>query len=276
VHTRASNPMRLQLLVAAMMSVLTVGLAFLDVPVLGPLVGLVGVFIVPGWLLTSVLFGDHGGPDQETRFILVFGLGAVLMALELFTLSLANVQISRASISLAGALTSWGLIGARALQHRTEQYGRRGFRGLNTLLLSICAVLLLYGFVPLHQPVTQESYTEFYTLPRVSRAADGQVFNVDLVIANHEQQGYTYTVLCSDTTGPESVLAKSYLEPESKLSIGLFVPPPHPDSTDKVSLYLYREGDESPYRRVQLAWRECDRIGVMRHEDRLRSYDPRP
>jgi uncharacterized membrane protein len=251
----------LQMLAAVAITLLTIGLAYMDIPFIGPAVRLIGVFVLPGWLLTNVLFGNRKGPSQETRFILVFGLGAALVALELVMLLLIGIAISRESIALAGAVTSLLLMGVLVVRLRTD---RRGLRlpVLNAMSLSIVAVLVLYAFVPSHQPIVKESYTEFYIAPSSSETPDDQTAERDLVITSHEEKDHIYTVLCGDSSGSQRLLAKFSLAPESSFVIQLLVPPAQLSSASKMRLSLYRNGDDTPYRWVELIGGRCDLLST--------------
>lgn len=248
---------RLQLFIVAIISILTVGLVFLDVPLIGPVISLIGMFVLPGWLLTDVLFGIRDGPTQETRFILIFGLGALFVAFELFIMSLIGVRISRESVALVGAASSFLLIGIFILRFRTMRSDFGNISVPRALALSAVTVLVLYGFVLLHQFDVKENYTEFYVVPRAF-GTDDQISKADLVIFSHEQKEHLYAVLCTDATDSTMLLAQSSLEPESSLTVELFVPPPQPGSTSKIRLSLYREGDATPYRWVELTGEVCN------------------
>jgi uncharacterized membrane protein len=251
-------PTRLQLLVTTVIIVLAIGLALMDASVIEQVIGLLGVFVLPGWLLTSVLFGIHSGLDQETRVILVLGLGVALVALELVALTAVGIKLSRESVALGGALISLLLVGMLMFRLPSDRTKLGSKSVLVTLLLSAVIVLVMYIFIPLHQPVGKESYTEFYVVPRRFEATGDQTSGVELVITSHEQKKTTYTVLCTDMVGSETLLTKSELEPESSLTVDLFVPPPQADSISKVRLSLYREEDDTPYRWVELVGEGCD------------------
>jgi uncharacterized membrane protein len=248
---------RLQLLVGVVISILTVVLALLDTTLIGPVVSLMGVSVVPGWLLTHVLFGSHDEPDQVTRSILVLGLGAVLVALELIVLPVVGIRISRESVALAAAVTSWLLVGLLVFRLRMDRSDLDRVPVLSAMPLSFIAVLVLYAVVPLHQPLVRESYTEFYATS-LSEAKDDQAAKVDLVIVSHEQEDQIYAVFCRDISGSERLLVESSLEPESSLVTQLFVSPPQSDWAGKMWLFLYREQDDTPYRWIELIGGGCD------------------
>ena len=252
----------LHTLTAVAISLFTFGLAYIDIPLVGPIVRLLGVYVVPGWLLTNVLFSNRKGPDQETRFILVFGLGATLIALELAMFHLIGIRVSRKSVALAGAVTSLILAGMLVFRLRVDHSGLDRIPMQSAMPLSIIAVLVLYGFVLLHRPVVKERYTEFYIAPSSSETPDDQAVKMDLVVTSHEEKDHTYTISCRDTSGSERQLAKSVVEPESSVVIELLVPPPQPGSASKMQLSLYRRGDDTPYRWVELAGEGCDLLSA--------------
>lgn len=251
----------LQILIAAVIALLTIGLAYIDIPLIGPIVRLVGVFVVPGWLFTNVLFVNRKEPDHETRFILVFGLGATLVALEWVILPLIGVRMSRESVALAGAVTSVLLAGGLVLRLQTGHSDLGKITVRSALPLSIIATLVIYIFVPLHRPVVKESYTEFYIAPS-SGTLEYPTAKMNLVITSHEEKAHTYTVFCKDNSGSERRLAESIIEPEASFVIELLVPPPQPGSSSKMQLSLYREGDDTPYRWVELIGASCARLSV--------------
>jgi hypothetical protein len=220
------------------------------------------VFVVPGWLFTNVLFGSRKEPDQETRFILVFGLGAALVTLELVLLPLIGIRISQKSIVLSGAVTSSLLAAVLVLQLRTDRDGHDKIPVLSAMPLSVAVVLVLCSFVPIHQPVVKESYTEFYLAPSLSVRTDDGVAKMDLVVISHEQEDHMYAVFCRDTSDSGKLLLESLLEPESSLAVELFVSPPRSGSVSKMWLSLYREGDNMAYRWVELVGGGCDLLSV--------------
>jgi uncharacterized membrane protein len=252
----------LQILIAVAITLLTIGLAYVDIPLIGSFVRLIGVFVVPGWLFTNVLFGNRKGPDQETRFILVFGLGVVLVALELVLLPLIGIRISQESIVLSGAFTSSLLAAVLILRLRTDRDGLDKIPVLSAMPLSVAVILVLCIFVPIHQPIVNESYTEFYLAPSPSVQTDDGATTVELIITSHEQEDYTYTVFCKDTSGSEKLLLKSLLKSESRLVVELSVPPPRPGLVSKMWLSLHREGDNTTYRWVELVGGGCDLLST--------------
>jgi uncharacterized membrane protein len=250
--------MNFQIVVATAISLLMAGLVYLQVPLVEPIVGLVGVFVLPGWLLTSVLFGNRSKPDPETRFVLVFGLGAALVALELVLMSAIGIGITRTSVLLTGAAVSLLLLGALIFRLRATGDESSGAPMSNILLLCGVTLPVLCGFAALHQPLGTEAYTEFYVAPHDVRAADGQMAGADLVIVNHEQEEHRYRVVCRDATGSERTLVQSALESDSSLTVELALSPFQSSSTDKMRLYLYRANDDVPYRWVELMGDECE------------------
>jgi uncharacterized membrane protein len=205
-----------------------------------------------------VLFGNRSRPDPETHFVLVFGLGAALVALELVLLNAIGIGITRASVLLTGAAVSLLLLGAFIFRLRATGDESSGASGSNILLLCGVTLPVLCGFAALHQPLGTEAYTEFYVALCDGRTADGQVTRADLVIVNHEQEKHRYRIVCTDATGSERTLMQSALESGSSLTVELAMPSLQSGSTDKMRLYLYRGNDDVPYRWVELMGEGCD------------------
>jgi len=264
-------PINLQFLVAAVTGVLTIGLAYLDVPLAGPIIGLLGVIVVPGWLLTHLLFDWHQGPGPVVRFILVFGLGASLLALELLVLTTIGIRLTRRSVLLTGAASSIVLLGILILWRRTDWSHARGAPVPDILLLCYLAVPVLWAFVALHQPRLRESYTEFYVVPQPFRTAESQTSEAHLVILSHEREEHIYTVMCQDTAGLEQALLQSVVKPGSNLTIELSMSPLQSGAMNKTRLYLFREQDETPYRWVELIGTDCDQLRSANSAVRLTS-----
>lgn len=251
---------RLLLLIVAMVSILAVGAAFWNVPFVGPVISLASLFAVPGWLLTNVLFGNRTSPDIETRFILTFGFGLALVALESIALTLTGIGISRQSVTILGAMTNALLMGALILRRRTGDNDRGQIPRLNALPLSIIAIFVICTLVLFHQPTVQESYTEFYVIPRRFGSAEGYMSQVDLVISSHEEKSQTFRVFCEDARGAKILVAESMVEPESSFSVALAVPPPQPGLLEKMRLSVYRTEENVPYRWIELVGGGCERL----------------
>ena len=235
---------------------LSAGLSYLNIPLIGPAVRMISAVVLPGWLLTTVLFVGHKKPGLETRFILIFGLGAALLALESFIMNATNIGVSPDSVVLGGMVVSCLLLLVLLFRHHLRPGISTASSEGTALLLSSVAVLVLYGFAALHQPFAKESYTEFSVIPHSSPAVPGQMYEADLVTASHEKDEHIYTVLCKDAAGQERMLFKSVLEPESGFTITWSLPPP--DSSEKVRLNLYRDESKRPYRWVELIASNCD------------------
>jgi uncharacterized membrane protein len=246
----------LEFLLVLFFTIFTLVTLFLDMTWVGGVISLIGFFIVPGWLLTHALLGDSNKPDLVSRFILVFALGATLVAFEMLGLTLLKVKISRESAILVGTIISWLLLGLILIIRRQTTSSDSGNSlqvSTLSLLIPIMAVIVIIAIVPLHQPIVQERFTEFYTLPRISEPVYTEV-----VIVNHEQKRQTYTVACKDGSNPESLLLIATLESESSQSFNLNLA--QPAVAHKLRLNLYLEEVTVPYRWLEVMGTRCDAL----------------
>ena len=251
------------LVVAALLGILSILLVVVEVPLIGPAISLVGVSILPGWLFAIALFGVAQGLHPVTWMVLTFGLSTVVMVLDALVLTLVGIPLSRNSMTLAGVAGSLALISILALRQRALVNSQSRIQ-LGVLLVSILVVCGAGGLVLGHQPVEQESYTEFYVVAQSVGETAGYVSKSDLALASHEDELRVFRVICSDSSGIDRLVTESRLGPDSVLNIGLLVPPPPSGSRSKITLSVYRDGDVVPYRWIELVGGGCD-LGMDEH-----------
>jgi hypothetical protein len=235
-----------------------IGVAFMEASFAGAMISLLVVFVVPGWLLTNVLFGRWGSLKPEACFILTFGLGASLAALDAVFLTLIGIRISRESTTILAAAVSFLLMGALIARRGLGHWHQESALPWRVLVAAMLAIFVFCALVLFHQPVVQEAYSEFYIVPRGWDEVNGHISKADLILSSHEDRTYLFRMICKEASGSEQLLAESLIQPESSFGVELFVPPPEPGQSSRIQLVAYREGDGTPYRWVELVGGACD------------------
>jgi len=250
----------LELWIIFSVSFLTIGSVFINLGWMGSIFSFIGVFIIPGWLLTRILFYDVDEPDRAIRFILTFVLGAVLVFLETFVLSRLRIEINREIVILIGTLITWLLLGALIYQRRIiSNNSSRGYKSeiLNLLVLIIFIPILIF-FILLHKPVTIETYTEFYFSPQMYETAKEDHSAAIVTIVNHENRTLIYKITCEDNIEQETFLIATSSISESTQNLEIpIIRYETSNPIRKIRINLYRDNDSYPYRWLEIAGTSC-------------------
>jgi len=250
----------LELWIIFSVSLLTIGSVFINLGEIGSIFSFIGVFIIPGWLLTRILFYDVDETDRVIRFILTIVLGAVLVFLETFVLSILRIEISREIVILIGTLVTWLLLGALIYQRRiiTNNSFREYKSEIKNLLGLIIFIPILIFFILLHKPVTNETYTEFYISPQMFMPTNEDQSALFVTIVNHENKTLIYKITCEDNVEHEELLTATSLISESSQTLVLPIDPSGVSSAiRKIRVNLYRDIDTLPYRWVEIGGISC-------------------
>ncbi|MBN1993409.1 MAG: hypothetical protein JW953_11970 [Anaerolineae bacterium] len=246
----------LEFFIVLFFSIFTLASLFFELAWIGDLLSIIGIFIIPGWLLTQILVEDNDKPDV-TRFILIFTLGAVLVTLEAFSLVILNINITREFITLASLIVSWFLLATLVFRQQmtSDDLDNSIKKSVLTISVAIITAVILILFISLHQPIAQENYTEFYVIPRLS----GQM---EVFIVNHEQNPHTYILTCKDNTAPEVLLAIFLLEPGSRQRLDMDSSLLQSDLANKMRLNLYLDEVTVPYHWLEVIGTSCNQLPV--------------
>lgn len=246
---------------------LLLGLIFFFPPWLSALrVGMVFVFVLlaPGYALTAILFPKQGDIDLIERIVISVGLSVASMSLVALVLNytLWGISVVPMTVGLS-ALTLLALGGASLRRRFTSQTQRfmssenlPAFRGnVQGLLGLVFVVAALITTVELLRPA--ETSTEFYVMGSEGRLEGypldlrpGQTFSVTLGVTNYEGNAAAFTIRIP-LGDEEKIVTVPALEKGKSWEQTVELSAPSADQAP-LTFHLYREGDQEPYRSVQL------------------------
>jgi hypothetical protein len=224
---------------------------------------ILSLFIIPGWLLTHILFDSRQRIDLETRVILTIIAGSVIVILETSGLLVGKVVINSRNLSILGFFVTWVMVFWIFLEAKILPRQDKARIGLKPSMFyaSVLFVPMLLLFIWAHKPITSEPFTEFYIQraePRVE-AEDGYIKIGELHLINHGNALQTYQIKCFDGTGEEKILTTKTLQPGESWLGAILLPVTYPP-TDfvKTQLNLYRLQDVSAYLWLEVRATDCE------------------
>lgn len=223
------------------------------------------VLLAPGYALAAILFPKQGDIDLVERIVISVGLSVASMSLVALILNytLWGISVVPMTVGLS-ALTLLALGGASLRRRFTSQTQRfmssetlPAFRGnLQGLLGLVLVVAALMTTVELLRP--SETSTEFYVLGSEGRLEaypldlrPGQTFSVTLGVTNYEGNSAAFTIRIP-LGDEEKVVEVPGLENGQSWEQSVELSVPSGLGQAPLTFHLYKEGDEEPYRSVQL------------------------
>jgi uncharacterized membrane protein len=251
---------------------------FVPAGILQLLLGLTLLLIIPGYLLQAAVFPEVGDLDVFERLALSFGLSiAIIPPLALIIDVLPGVAIRTVPVLIAEGLS---ISAATLVAYWRRSHLPEGERFViaftvdtggwwvsqdrfNRLLYLVLAMLILVGLVSagaiLLLPGPAESFTEFYVLGPDELAQDfpldtaaGQAVTVTAGVTNREGVPGIYRIEVQDAGRVIGQAAPFPLEAGETTEQSLTFTPISTGENVRLDLYLYRDGDDSPYRTLRL------------------------
>jgi uncharacterized membrane protein len=257
----------LDLLLFALLTLLLWLIFFFPPWLSGLRVAMVFVFVLlaPGYALTAILFPKQGDIDLVERIVISVGLSVASMSLVALVLNYTVWGISVVPMTVGlSALTLLALGGASLRRRFTNQTQRfmssetlPAFRGnIKGLLGLVLVVAVLIAGVEVLRPA--ETSTEFYVMGSEGRLEGypldlrpGQPFSVTLGVTNYEgsSAGFMVRIPLGDE---EKIVDVPALENGKSWEQTIEISVPANLGQAPLTFYLHKEGDEEPYRSVQL------------------------
>jgi uncharacterized membrane protein len=240
--------------------------------------GLLLVLFFPGYVLVSALYPRREQLNGVERIALGLGLSLALvpllgLALNFITIEgirLTPIVVTLSLWTLAVAAVAWNQRRRIAPEERFQvpwntitSWVRkpRRFTDLGAGFALTLAALVIIGAVvwKVQQPVSGESFTEFYVLgaqkmlqdyPTNLRTGEAQDYNVGIV--NHEKETVTYVIRAFLGNTEVGSLSALTLEDGATWEGKINVTPSTVADQEKLELRLYRKPANEPYRTLHL------------------------
>jgi len=234
------------------------------VPVLTPFVKFVSLIIFPGWLLNEIIFYDFKKLHLILQILLIYIIGSILTAAELWILILIRVQIVSGSVVILGVSLTLALQLAVLIKRQTTKQkaiSRPPFEGLISLGISISLMIVISFLVWYSIPVSQEAYTEFYV--QNEKFVSPNFYEGNLFIINHEKDLETYTIRCTDSSGNLITVIQIPLQQVSIAEIHYRVQGSGSEQESKLRMDLYHQQDVFTYRNIEILGESCKDIKIL-------------
>ncbi len=230
--------------------------------------GIIFLLYLPGYALTTAIFPGRDAITPIERQGIAVGLSIATLPIQAIVLRYLQFPFSLASI-IGSVSTITGLAIAYTAWKRT-QLGEQAYRpnapSRNQTFGVIFSLIVLTSFaaaiISIDQP---ETFTEFYlggedvNVSQIFRTASlNEALSVNLVVVNQEQQTQTYYyelwVEDSWTDQTERLIQSEpfQLAADTTQSRPVAFQMPKTGSDQQVHFYLFRMGDDSPYRQLTL------------------------
>ena len=175
---------------------------YLIVPLISPFFLFIALVLLPGWLLNEIIFFDFKKLNLILQIILLYFIGSVFIAIELWILILLQVEINSKSLVIFGVSISCALQLFLFIKRKINKkmvIDNHLLVNLKSLTISVGLAIVIGFLVWYSIPIDQEAYTEFYVdneSPVLSSYYKGNLF-----IINHEKDFETYSIICTDNSG---------------------------------------------------------------------------
>ena len=170
------------------------------------MVGVMLAFVMPGWLLVRLLFGERPF-EMEVEVLLILFISAFLIALEVLVLIYLRIPIAKSLLQLMAMGTDVVLLVILKLRQAAQKQQPQARRRINwpSLLAAgiVPLVLLAFGLFHIHE--TRESFTEFFV------ASHGET--VILMAESHEEDTQFFSLVCVSQEDKRLVLGNFELSP---------------------------------------------------------------
>jgi uncharacterized membrane protein len=227
------------------------------------ILGLVTVLLLPGYVLTLVLFPKKTDVAGVERLALTLGLSVAVVPQLSFILNYTpfGIRLYPATMTLLGfvlLMSGLALVRRRRVSEAERfsvELSRPVVRANLIGLFCLGIVLLIVGNHATYLR-TKETFTEFYALGAGGRLEDypdvlhpRESFTLTLGVINHENQAVNYSLV---TPGKEDSIA-IHLDDQQQWEQALsLVMPEVPAGRNKLNFDLYRAGEDTPYRQLHL------------------------
>jgi hypothetical protein len=222
--------------------------------------GLLLTFVIPGWLLVRLLFGERPF-ELELEVLLILFVSAFLVSLVVMLLVFLGLELDRELVLMVSAATvCFLLLGLKikdAVFFRKRVIARRPH--WTALLVAVIVPLSLLGFGLLHVHETRESYTEFYVAAG-SRALDEPV---RLVVESHEEQVQLFTLICQNEQGEQVILGNYEIFPSQRAEIQI-AHSQLPLPGEKLRIALNQHKGFVDYRWLEIPGGDCLHLTVLK------------
>ncbi len=243
--------------------------------------GAVVMLLIPGYLLTLVLFPTNDGIDVAERTALTLALSAITIIATGLVLNYLPVGIRAGSIAVGLTITNTTFVILGSLQRARLEPSRRfllppalGIRRLLAGAAGFIAVIALFNIL-----IPQDRFTEFYLLGPSGQLDDytrylapGETFDMRVGVTNLEGQPQTYRIrLPADdpTSGEATFIEVPQLRHEETWETPLTLQAPSTLGSRQLVFDLLREDNLTAYRQLTFT---ID-VDPERREQRVRSPD---
>ena len=242
--------------------------------------GAVVMLLIPGYLLTLVLFPTNDGIDVAERTALTLALSAITIIATGLVLNYLPVGIRAGSIAVGLTITNTTFVIFGSLQRARLEPQRRfllppalGIRRLLAGAAGFIAVVALFNFV-----IPQDRFTEFYLLGPSGQLDDytrylepGETFDMRVGVTNLEGQPQTYRIRlpADDPSGDATFIEVPQLRHEETWETPLTLQAPRTLGSRQLVFDLLREDNLTAYRQLTFT---ID-VDPERREQRVRSPD---
>lgn len=225
-------------------------------------IGTLLVFVLPGWLLTRLLFGERPF-ELEIEVLLILFLSAFLISLEVLPLLYFRVEVNRTLFVNISLVTNWTLL--LILKIKTGTFSARQFKSVpihwTALLAAVVVPLVLLGFGLLHLHETHESFTEFRLASDVPDSAGSLL----LEVASHEETVQFFSLVCQaegQEGAEQTVLGNFEVGPGETKAIMIAYSRPLAQNT-KLKLSLDQHKGLASYRWLEVPGDDCGQITAV-------------
>jgi len=219
--------------------------------------GILLAFVMPGWLVVRLLFGERPF-ELEVEVLLVLFISAFLMAMEVLVLIYFRVLVERTLLQILAAGTDVVLLIILKIRQGMRASNSGAPRHVNwpSLLAAVFVPLALYGFGLFHIHETRESFTEFYVETQPS------VDTVLLVVESREERNQFFTLVCTSQESERAILGNFELSPGEIQQITILYRQ-YGLREGRLRLALDQHKGEEDYRWVEIPGRDCEDLDAV-------------
>ena len=218
--------------------------------------GVLLAFVMPGWLLVRLLFGERPF-ELEVEVLLILFVSAFLMALEVLVLIYFRIPVVKYLVQWLAVVTDGVLL--VILKVRQGVQVRRGAalqRRINwpSLLAAVIVPVVLLAFGLFHIHETRESFTEFYV------ASGGE--SVNLIVESHEEYTQFFSLVCLSQEDERLVLGNFELSPGAQKRIFIAYSQ-NAGREEKLRLVLDQHKGAAGYRWLEIPGGDCEDLSAV-------------
>lgn len=225
------------------------------IPLMGSFVIFVSLVLLQGWLFCTLLFARFYNMHLVLQVILIYVLGSIFLAIELWLLISVNAPVTHKNLGYSGYFISVIMVSAIAIKRAFFQQKVKAapvLKSIKPFLVSAGYAIIFAFFVWLSEPIKREPFTEFFIqATQVSSAS----YQGQLVIANHEGSLFEYTIRCEDGSNVVDLLRVPV--PENTRAILAFNVNVPDSITSKLQISLYLQNHVMAYRTVETYGQTC-------------------